>query len=720
MRRLALTGLTLLLLAAPAARADHPEGRFVPEGVDQQVVSAHFVVHYDADTATLAAAQAFSADLEESHSRLVAGAGGTPNAGLQAPIPDADGRTDAYMSAPKDLEYQGGLVFRGDHASEASWIFMTPEQDRGGIRFRSAHEYMHVIQDGYSAAGSLLDESTANWASDFALPDIDPEDSNFGAPEVSLDCRTSACGSGYRQWPFMWRLGQLFGADVIDGLHDRIPGTCGASCDTVEDRQLLADEIAAQSGGAESLSGVFGDYARDIWVPTRWLSLAVSQLPTTALQAIHASSGLPKHTLFGGGTADTALQGVSVDRLAASYVLVRNDGGFEPSGPDDDLQITIDRPAGQTRPFRDLVWNADGSVSDHVAIDSEAAVTFAVDGDPAAVRQVLLPLVNDSYTDGLTFGYRVLRVRGTPTPPANDTPAGAVAIGRDAVATTDNVHAGGRGNVSEATGCPPAQDATRGVWFRFTPEGAGTHTVDATGSDFQPVVAVYNGGDGSFAGCTSAGKLSTFLRAGEPYDVYVGRWVNETGFGSQARLSVSGPGAVLPEVNVNTPADGVIVPTRTPLFSGNASNRFGDADTVRINLWAGPDPSGPPARTFTAPKAGTIWSVTGPELADGLYSWRAELDGRAGTALTRPYRFTVRGPAGGPGEVLDLPAPEFVAPECLRARAARTAARRKLAAAKRALKKAKGARKRKKARARLKVAQRRHRRAVVNVRRFCA
>ena len=48
-------------------------------------------------------------------------------------------------------------------------------------RFRAAHEYMHVIQGAYTSSLGLLTESTANWASELALPDIDPEDNNFNA-----------------------------------------------------------------------------------------------------------------------------------------------------------------------------------------------------------------------------------------------------------------------------------------------------------------------------------------------------------------------------------------------------------------------------------------------------------------------------------------------------------------------------------------------------------
>ena len=721
--------LVLVLVLAPAASAEH--NRYAPPGLDSAVTSTHFVVHYDPDTATAAAAQAFSADLEESHSRLVAGGGGTPSAGLNAPIADADGKTDAYMSrpsAPGWETFNGGAVFRDDHGAGASYMFMTPNLDRIGIRFRSAHEYMHVIQHAYVTGGGLLNESTANWASEFALPDIDPQDSNFTAPHLPLDCSYGtwpgapadpACGNGYRQYPFIWRLTQRYGAPIVDALLDRMASLCPAGCSPSSDRQILSETIEAQPDAA-TLSSLYADYARDIWVPARWQSPAVAQFPTTAMQAIHNLMGLPAHTLVTPGTDDTGTQARIVDHLASRYVLYRTDAAYEPAGPDDSVEVTVTRPGNQTAPYRDLVWTAGGTAQDHFSGGGAGPHTFTLDADPAVLGRILVPLVNDSLDDGLTYTYRIRTIRGPATPPANDGPDGALTVARNSSASTNNVYAGGRGNVSEGTGCGPGtQDATRGVWFRFTADSDAIHSYDAAGSDFDAVIAVYDRATGQLISCSGAGQVNAFQRGGRAYDVYVGRWRNELGFGTQARLAVNGPDALLPEVNVNSPANGSVVGTNTPVFSGNASNRFGDADTVRILLWAGGDTSAPPTRTFTAPKVNTSWSVAAAPLPDGFYTWRAELDGKAGTGVTAPHTFTLRGPAGGPGELLDPPAPAAVTPDCRRARSARTAAQRKLRSARRALKRAKGARRRRAAKARVKRAQAGVRRANVRVRRFC-
>lgn len=726
----AVLAVLLLLAAAPVARAEH--NRYLPTGsaaLDASVGDENFVVHYRTGVTPAADAQALLADMAESHQRLVAGAGGAPNAGLNAPIDDSDSKTDVYMTRPAAegwSTFTGGVVFRDDHGPGASYVFMTPNQQRKSIRFRAAHEYMHVIQDAYAPGNGLLTESTANWAAEFALPDIDPQDSNFRVPELPLDCSYGSfegeeCGNGYRQWPFLWRLTQLYGADVIDGLLDRMAASCPANCTPAQDRQLLEQEIAAQSGGGDTLAEVFADYARRIWDPARWRAPAVTQFPTTAMQAIHDLWGLPDHRLVKADVADTGEAGVAVDHLAAHYVLVRNDGGYLPSGPDDMLVVDVARPAGQTQPFQPLVWHADGSIQDHPPF-AGGTIGFTIAADPAAIRQVLLPLVNDSPTNEGTFVSRVRRQRGTPTPPANDTPSGAVAVARNGSAATDNVYAGGRGNVDEAQGCPPVQDATRGVWFSFTPDADGMHSYDAAGSDFNAVISLYERGTGTFAGCSGTGQFTGFQRGGTTYDVYVGRWANEAGFGTQARLAVGGPDAVLPEVNVNTPAAGSLVRTRTPVFAGNASNRFGDAGSVRILLWAGGDTSGPPARTLAAPRTATSWSVTAEPLPDGVYTWRAELDGKAGTGVSAPHTFTLQGPGTGPGPTLTPPVVDdvpFVTAECRRARTSRTRAGRTLSAAKRTLRKARGAKRRRLAKARVRRAQRGVRRANVNVRRFC-
>ena len=87
-RRLAVAALTIAaLIAATAAPASAEHNRPVPPELDQEVETAHFVVHYTTATASTQYAQAGAADFEEAYSRLVTGGGGTPNAGLRAGVP---------------------------------------------------------------------------------------------------------------------------------------------------------------------------------------------------------------------------------------------------------------------------------------------------------------------------------------------------------------------------------------------------------------------------------------------------------------------------------------------------------------------------------------------------------------------------------------------------------------------------------------------------------
>src|SRR5688500_11617923 len=151
---------TLALLAgASTAQATHNARDNVPAGLDSTVASAQFVIHYDPDTYTLAKAQLLRDDLEESHSKLVTGGGGTPNAGLLTPPDDGDGKTDVYIAAPTDWpDFTGGAVY-GDPGHFSSYMFMTPGLSRTATRFRAAHEYMHNIQRAYYGGGTMLTES---------------------------------------------------------------------------------------------------------------------------------------------------------------------------------------------------------------------------------------------------------------------------------------------------------------------------------------------------------------------------------------------------------------------------------------------------------------------------------------------------------------------------------------------------------------------------------
>ncbi|HEX8206271.1 MAG TPA: hypothetical protein VF587_09455 [Solirubrobacteraceae bacterium] len=764
-----LTALLLALAAPSAALAEH--SRSVPAGVNPgtPVSDANFVVHYDPSTSTQAAAEALLADLATSRARLVAGGGGTPNAGLADAVDDADGKTDVYLSAPSNQPgFQGGTVYDDTaHSPRASYMFLTPEMDRDSTRFRTAHEFMHVLQNTYTPGiGGLLTESSANWATEWVFPDQDPLDSNFPQPFVPLDCSYGTftvsgegsarnCGFGYWQWSFLWRLTQWYGVGIIDQLLDEMAADCTSGCSTAIDRGILADVIAAQPD-AETLATRYSQYARDVWVPARWSSSSL--WPTTAMQAIHDYWGTPAATVVTAATTggDTGTIGVNVDRLATRYVRVRNDGGYDPTGPSDELEITIGRPTGQAAPFRAVARWADGTQTDTFELAGPGGGSIGTTADPASLKQVVLPLTNDmTTTQG--FSYRVRYIRGQPTPPPNDLQANALAIPRGIQAETDNVYAGGRGNVDEATECTNAQDATRGTWSRYTTEGAGLHTYNATASDFAAVVALYRHDNGEFAGCAN-GSFSGVQPAGTTYDVYVGRRASNTGFGTAARLTVAGPGPGPPTVTATSPADGATVATRRPTFSGTAGTRAGDGTTVTVKIWQGNDVAAAPLQTLTTQRSGAAWQVAATaDLPNGFYLWRAEQAGTDGTGVSEyrslgvqvsdgdggsgsggagedgtgnaepldsgngltPGGGVVPGPTGAVPVDTDFP-PETSPGTCSRARSALAAAKRKLTAAKRSLRKAKGARRKRSARRRVAKAKAGVRRATARRNSVCA
>ena len=353
-----------------------------------------------------------------------------------------------YIAAPTDSpSFVGGAVY-GDPGHFSSYMFMTPGLSRSATRFRSAHEYMHNIQRAYYGGGTMFTESTANWASEWALPDVDPQDAFFDTPFLPLDCSYGTfspaggaarnCGNGYWQWSFMWRLSQRFGVEVIDQLFDEVATDCPLGCTPATDRATLTDVIA---NNGETLAEMYAEYTRDVWAPARWNT---GPLPTTAMQSIHNLWGEPVSANYTAATADTGTLGVVVDHLSTRYVDFKNVGSFLPTGPNDQLVVDVGRPAGQPAPFRALARYANGTATD-TAANSTATPHVELPADPALLRQLVVPLTNSSTTDGHGFSFRLQYVRGTPTPPANDEKAGAATVARGVEATTNNVYAGGPG-----------------------------------------------------------------------------------------------------------------------------------------------------------------------------------------------------------------------------------------------------------------------------------
>ena len=365
--------------------------------------TAHVVVHCDAGLPD-GYAEAAAADVEEAYSRLVAGGGCDPNAGLPGPIDDGDGRTDVYLRAPPGQPaFRGGIVFRDSNhfagRGVAAYIFLTPDLTLAGLRFRAAHEFMHVLMRGYFGQyGSTFEEGFANWAAEFALPDVDPGDSNFRSPWLSFDCTSTACGQGYWQWLFFQRQVEAYGQDFMTSLLARARAAPDLTTNFIA--PVLNDELAARTGLApgEALRARFADYARKVWDPAAWR--------TTALATIYASGGggpaVDADQSLWFGYRATGTKTATVDHLAARYARIR----FTQALADDDLRVGVTPPPGMIAAPDVLYGRPTGPRADvALAPDGRGGFAATIPG-PLTGRDVIVPLVNDSDTaDALPFAW---------------------------------------------------------------------------------------------------------------------------------------------------------------------------------------------------------------------------------------------------------------------------------------------------------------------------
>jgi hypothetical protein len=413
----------LLASAGPVAAAPPERGAYVPATLTATIPTPRFVVHYDPAAASPVAgmtiaqyAASGAADFEEAYGREVVSGGLVPNAGLRAPTPDDDGRTDVYLSAPKSLPgFSGGIVFTDLLPWNSSYVFMTPDMGRLPFRFRAAHEFMHVIQGAYTPrVGEGLLEAFANWAAEWALPDIDPLDNNFYPeqyraphPWLPLDCsyeewRGVPCGNGYWQWLFVQSQVEDFGPAFVSGYYERFAATHDGRVSW-----LLESQVGQSSGGAQTLSGRFAAYAVKVWDPTRWSTGSISR--------ILSELGLrPASYIYYRSTRDTGIRPITVDHLAARYVRYRN--YTEVAEPGETLLIEWTRPVGMAGAVVPLVRYAGQAGWVPVGRFGGTAGSVSVPFGPD-IEDVVLPLVNDSVAaDNLPFSYRVQMI-APPEPP---------------------------------------------------------------------------------------------------------------------------------------------------------------------------------------------------------------------------------------------------------------------------------------------------------------
>ncbi len=101
--------------------------------------------------------------------------------------------------------------------------------------------------------------------------------------------------------------------------------------------------------------------------------------------------------------------------------------------------------------------------------------------------------------------------------------------------------------------------------------------------------------------------------------------------------------AAAPLVSLVSPVNGSVSNVASPTFSGTAGSAVGDSATVTVRVYAGAVVTATAARTLTATRSGSSWSVAaGPPFADGVWTAQAAQTNAAGsTGLSSASTFTV-------------------------------------------------------------------------------
>lgn len=331
---LAVAGALATALAGPAAARPNPA--LYPE----TLTTAHFAIHFtgeidpitpNPDRITFQMAGDLAANAERAYSTLVT------DWGYPTPLNDGDGLTDVWV---QDLGTSGVLGFATQDApgnTATGWISMdvTAATSQQVI----AHELMHLIQYGqWITADSWLLEGSAEWAG-FTVSGYSPFSGTIpdsvGAPDMSLDCDSDACGNdlyetgGYSRWPFFEYLSDRFGVVVVKDVFAR-----GAFlADPLQTGATLLDSMLATKG--TTLSTVFGDYA---------LASLTGGVDAPGLTGLAPAT----HATVSTGTATAALpvQKVAVNHLAARYLKFTRGASAAGACYEATLSLTVALPAG--------------------------------------------------------------------------------------------------------------------------------------------------------------------------------------------------------------------------------------------------------------------------------------------------------------------------------------------------------------------------------------
>ena len=233
-----------------------------------------------------------------------------------------------------------------------------------------AHELTHLIQFGlWVPTDSWMMEGTAKWAGLAAnayVPAGGTLVQTLGAPDMSLDCTSLACGSnfetaGYTRWEFFLYLSERFGLGVV---RDVFAQGAAQADPTLTGAEMLDSALAAKG---TTLSDVYNDFS---------FAQVAGNYQVTELKGL---APISQRTLSTGSTSlALPVQTVPVNHLATRYLQLTRGGGTGTCYAAT-LSLTVALPAGVgARPS--FYWKALGSTPLPLAINgSTASITVPWD-----------------------------------------------------------------------------------------------------------------------------------------------------------------------------------------------------------------------------------------------------------------------------------------------------------------------------------------------------
>lgn len=337
---LAVLGACATFAAAPATAARPGLAPSYPD----LLTTTHFQIHYTGELSTPAnpnrilhqTAGDLGALAERAYATIVTGWG------YPAPLDDGNGKIDVWV---QDLSAGtlGSATKDGAGNTSTGWIaidvaYATSQQV-------IAHELFHLIQFAvWIPADAWLLEGTAEWAG-FAADAYKPLSGTLAdtlaAPDMSLDCVTSACGNGgydiggYSRWSFFEYVSERFGATFVKDVLAR-----GATLadPTQKGVGLLGSTLVAKG---KTLGDIFTDYTS---------AHAAGGYEVTGLKGLSPATYATIPT--GAVTGALPVQRVSVNHLAARYLKLTRGAPGTSTCYVATLALTVALPAGiGARPF---------------------------------------------------------------------------------------------------------------------------------------------------------------------------------------------------------------------------------------------------------------------------------------------------------------------------------------------------------------------------------